>query len=1438
MQFGGTFKKNGYQNLLRRPIEYMTLTSVLRLLLLIFAGLLCVASPNLASGDVLIDNGDPGTEYTSTWAISSGSSPYGDDSLWARDGATYTWSMDSQPAGTYEVLMWWSGYPTRADSVKVEIYHGGGTTNITVDQSQNPGFWNSLGLYYFEGVGSVRIIAAYGDMVSTCADAVWFRYISSNTPPSAVIDSIDPNPADPGEQVQFIGHGTDSEGPIAAYEWSSSLEGVISFEPTFNTSTLSEGSHLISFRVEDEDGVWSVPDERALVIGSAPTEFIIDNEDPQASWTGIWRLSGGAEPYGSDSVWSRDGATYTWSFTPAQSGEYEVSMWWTTWPSRSDSVPVSIIHSGGTDTITINQQENWGQWNSLGTFFFEEGTAYSVTITAQPGPSSTCADAVKFTLLSANMKPTAIIDSVTPNPAEPGEEISFVGHGEDTDGDIEAYKWESTLDGVLSESPSFVTNGLSEGNHVIAFSVKDNEGAWSEPATTTLRVGNPPNSIPTAVIDSVSPNPADLGQSVSFSGHGEDSDGTIISYRWESDLDGLLSVQPEFATTELSQGTHTITLVVIDDLGAESAPATETVTVQNVPTVVDNGDAETSFTGTWRISGGAEPYGSDSVWSRDGATYTWTFTPTVSSYYEVYMWWTEWPSRSADVPVAIMNSDGTSTVYINQQENGGQWNILGTFFFEEGTTYSVTITAQPGLSSTCADAVRFVRVSQPPETPPAANFSADRTYGGVPATIQFYDQSTGNPTEWLWAFGDGTTSTEKNPSHTYERAGTFTVSLTVTNAYGSHSETKEAFISIYAATENIYLCDGYSYNALFLPRCYKVLEDLGATETTGVWIYENPDKGVTYYIYSVHDPKAMESVLKEEGAHIIFNGHSNFGLGASFGSYQEVSRQEIDDIYYVDDDRFTNYSTDMVSVKIDGMKWGQAYPNWNPIFKDGTSAIMPYDFDEGLPPYNYYITYTIPGDPQVYLVELSDGRYLERFPDSNTPAWYSPDGSQPDPILNQEYFVVNPDDEFNRCEFIGDWPIAKVPGAGFMGDAGYLGYNYQYHAPGSGDNKAVFTVVVKFPGYYSVLASWFPDSGNATNARYTISHALGTDTVTVDQRETQLMNPLGVYYFGKGAYTIEINDDADGTVIADSVILKSTEDPSAILQAEFGADVLTGEAPLTVHFGDYSSVYIDGDFEAEIVAWEWDFGDGMTSAERNPTHTYTDSGAYTVSLTVMDSSGATTTTAKESFVVVGPSSVLKAEFTAKTRMSSEKTIVNFIDQGKGDITEWFWDFGDGSTSYEPNPMHIYTEPGAYTVTLTVTGSEGSDSDSKADFVHNIVGTVYVDNSFHWKPHYYSGSMIKFGKTILYTGSIKIPHEELRYSRIFYGGCNSSNYYVGTFNKGIMFFTVADMEDILADVYLEHYLLGETDDEILATLNDIEPIFEYYNFNLKPPSIDK
>jgi len=126
--------------------------------------------------------------------------------------------------------------------------------------------------------------------------------------------------------------------------------------------------------------------------------------------------------------------------------------------------------------------------------------------------------------------------------------------------------------------------------------------------------------------------------------------------------------------------------------------------------IVDNGGSGTSYTGTWAASDASGYYGSNSLWGRDGGTYTWTFIPTVSGNYQVSAWWTVWPSRSASVPIDIATSGGAKRVFINQQQNGGKWNILGTYAFQAGVSYRVTITSQPGPSSTSADALKFVFV--------------------------------------------------------------------------------------------------------------------------------------------------------------------------------------------------------------------------------------------------------------------------------------------------------------------------------------------------------------------------------------------------------------------------------------------------------------------------------------------------------------------------------------------------------------------------------------------------------------------------------------------------------------------------------------------------------------------------------------------------------
>jgi PKD repeat protein len=69
--------------------------------------------------------------------------------------------------------------------------------------------------------------------------------------------------------------------------------------------------------------------------------------------------------------------------------------------------------------------------------------------------------------------------------------------------------------------------------------------------------------------------------------------------------------------------------------------------------------------------------------------------------------------------------------------------------------------------------------------PPTASFTATPTSGPAPLAVQFTDTSTGSPTAWAWDFGDGATSTAQNPQHTYGAAGTYTASLTASNAGGS-----------------------------------------------------------------------------------------------------------------------------------------------------------------------------------------------------------------------------------------------------------------------------------------------------------------------------------------------------------------------------------------------------------------------------------------------------------------------------------------------------------------------------------------------------------------------------------------------------------------------------------------------------------------------------
>lgn len=131
---------------------------------------------------------------------------------------------------------------------------------------------------------------------------------------------------------------------------------------------------------------------------------------------------------------------------------------------------------------------------------------------------------------------------------------------------------------------------------------------------------------------------------------------------------------------------------------------------------------------------------------------------------------------------------------------------------------------------------------------PVAAFSADNTTVEEGASIQFTDESTGEPTEWSWDFGDGNTSTVQNPSHTYSSEGVYTVELTAENEYGSDTETKTNYIEVSSSGPGTFTDprDGQTYQTIGIGSQVWFAENLNY-ETANSWWYANdPGNGASY----------------------------------------------------------------------------------------------------------------------------------------------------------------------------------------------------------------------------------------------------------------------------------------------------------------------------------------------------------------------------------------------------------------------------------------------------------------------------------------------------------------------------------------------------------------------------------------------------------------
>jgi len=306
----------------------------------------------------------------------------------------------------------------------------------------------------------------------------------------------------------------------------------------------------------------------------------------------------------------------------------------------------------------------------------------------------------------------------------------------------------------------------------------------------------------------------------------DDSTWSPTSWNWTFG-DGGTSTTQNATHSYASAGTYNVTLTVSNACGSDNETKTNYITVGGEAPVAAFNATPTSGCAPLTVNFTDQSTGSPANWSwtfGDGGTSTaqnpshqyantgsYNVTLTVNnacgSDDETK---TNYITVGGEAPVAAFNATPTSgcaplTVNFTDQSTGNPANWSWTFGdggtsnfqnpshnYTSAGTYNVILTVTNACGSDDETQTNYITVG----SPPTANFSANVTSGCAPLTVQFTDTSTGNPTSWNWNFGDGSNSTLQSPSYQYPSAGTYNVSLTVSNTCGNDTKTQTNYITV------------------------------------------------------------------------------------------------------------------------------------------------------------------------------------------------------------------------------------------------------------------------------------------------------------------------------------------------------------------------------------------------------------------------------------------------------------------------------------------------------------------------------------------------------------------------------------------------------------------------------------------------------------------
>jgi gliding motility-associated-like protein len=679
-----------------------------------------------------------------------------------------------------------------------------------------------------------------------------------------------------------------------------------------------------------------------------------------------------------------------------------------------------------------------------------------------------------------------------------------------------------------------------------------------------------------------------------------------------------------------------------------------------------------------------------------------------ADWYDFYNYYSEY-----DVVYNSYLKSPSDTIFLDPDSTfGGTYNAPYHTYNTAGLfSIRLTVASSSGCIDTLTlqDAVRIYEV-------PIALYEQDINTGCAPLTVNFSDTSLQGDAPivaWNWNFGDGNTDTLQNSLNVFQTAGTYPVTLTVTDTHscsGSITKNYEVVVTIPSpgiSISNVYCFynnitfnntstgsslsyvwdfgDGSSFDSSASPtHHYDVISDTLFTVTLYAVDINGCDSAITklvdirrpyagFYLTDLNNncPPFFSTFIDTSST--VSAWYYNYGDAASntFTSYSDAdtvshvyNSSGIYDVRLIVMDAVGCYDTLEIPdyVKVDGPLGNFDY---NP--KDGCAPLevtfIPYDiynaasftwiFGDGSSSYEKdTITHTYNQAGSYIPVLILEDSINYTLGDSITCVLTL--------IPDTELFVIGPEVDFTMI----------------------------------GEDTSCTAYSVTFTNFTDPdsIDYWLWDFGDGSTS--------------TDMHPTHFFSDQGSYDITLKAYVYDGNDTCVYTVSKEDLV--TVFDPPQIIYSLSDIDSCP---PLNIIF-----TVEDSTITFPASEYYWDFGDGQASSEQNTTHVYDSSGSFNVSLTVTFENGCETTYAYDSTVTIYP--VPEADFNIVPEINGAKISYYLFENNSQDATNYVWDFGDGGNSLEENPQYLYDDEGTYLIKLIAINEYGcSDTAVKDQYIY-------------------------------------------------------------------------------------------------------------------------